>query len=128
MIELEALCEIIKPLEGLGATLLMVTPQQPAFSKKLIEERNLNYGMLSDIGNRYAETLGLKFSLPEKIIEIYSANGIDIPAANGDDSWALPVPGRLVVDRQGIIRSTSFDPDYTHRPEPEATVQVVKEL
>jgi peroxiredoxin len=86
MIELEALCEIIKPLEGLGATLLMVTPQQPAFSKKLIEERNLNYGMLSDIGNRYAETLGLKFSLPEKIIEIYSANGIDIPAANGDDS------------------------------------------
>ena len=128
MIELEALCEIIKPLEGLGATLLMVTPQQPAFSKKLIEERKLNYGMLSDIGNRYAETLGLKFSLPEKIIEIYSANGIDIPAANGDDSWALPVPGRLVVDRQGIIRSTSFDPDYTHRPEPEATVQVVKEL
>ena len=128
MIELDALCNIVKPLENIGATLVTITPQQGAFSKRLIEERNLNFDMLSDTDNDYAEKLGLKFALPPKIIEIYSANAIDIPGANGNDSWTLPVPGRLVVDQQGIVRSTSFDPDYTHRPEPEATVEVVKGL
>jgi len=128
MIELDALCEIIKPLEDIGATLVTITPQQGEYSKRLIEERNLNYEMLSDINNDYAATLGLKFSLPAKIIEIYSANAIDIPGANGNDSWALPVPGRLVVDQRGIVRAASFDPDYTHRPEPAATVDVVKGL
>ena len=128
MIELDALCEIVQPLEDLGATLVTITPQQGAFSKALIEERGLTYEMLSDADNAYAETLGLKFSLPPKIIEIYSANAIDIPAANGNDSWALPVPGRLVVDQGGIVRASSFDPDYPPRPEPAATVDVVKGL
>ena len=128
MIELDALCDIVKPLEDVDATLVTITPQLGAFSKRLIEERNLNYDMLSDVDNNYAEKLGLKFALPLKIIEIYSANAIDIPGANGNDSWTLPVPGRMVVDRQGIVRSTSFDPDYTHRPEPKATVEVVKGL
>ena len=128
MIELDALCDIVKPLENMGATLVALTPQHNAFSKRLIEERGLNYDMLSDSDNDYAKNLGLKFTLPPKIIEIYSANSIDIPAANGNDSWSLPVPGRLVVDQQGIIRSTDFDPDYTHRPEPQATVEVVKGL
>jgi peroxiredoxin len=128
MIELDALCDIVKPLDNIGASLVTLTPQLGSFSKRLIKERNLNYDMLSDVDNEYAEILGLKFALPPKIIEIYSANAIDIPGANGNNSWTLPVPGRLVVDQQGIVRSTSFDPDYTHRPEPEATVEVVKGL
>jgi peroxiredoxin len=128
MIELDALCEIVKPLEDIGATFVTVTPQLGEFSRRLIEERSLNYEMLSDIDNDYAEKLGLKFKLPPKVIEIYGANAIDIPGANGNDSWSLPVPGRLVVDQQGIVRSTSFDPDYTHRPEPEVTVKIVEGL
>jgi hypothetical protein len=34
----------------------------------------------------------------------------------------------MVIDQQGVVRSTSFDPDYAHRPEPAATVNVVKGL
>ena len=70
MIELDALCDIVKPLENMGATLVALTPQQNAFSKRLIEERGLNYDMLSDSDNDYAKNLGLKFTLPPKIIEI----------------------------------------------------------
>ena len=32
------------------------------------------------------------------------------------------MPGRLVVDRTGIVRVVDVDPDYTRRPEPEKTV------
>ena len=128
MIELDALCKIVKPLEYIGATLVAITPQLGEFSKRLIEKRNLNYDMLSDVNNSYANQLGLKVELPSKIVEIYSANVIDIPRANGNDSWTPPVPGRMVIDQQGVVRSTSFDPDYAHRPEPAATVNVVKGL
>ena len=128
MIELDALCEIVKPLKSIGATLVTITPQLGEFSQSLIKERELTYEMLSDINNEYAKTLGVKFTLPPKIVEIYSANAIDIPSSNGNDSWALPVPGRLVIDQLGIIRSTSFDPDYTDRPEPMTTVDVIKGL
>ena len=47
---------------------------------------------------------------------------------NGEASWTLPMPARLVVGKDGIVRSTDVDPDYTHRPEPQKTVDDVKQL
>jgi peroxiredoxin len=38
------------------------------------------------------------------------------------------MPARFVIDRAGIIRAADVDPDYTVRPEPEATVAVLKTL
>jgi hypothetical protein len=33
-----------------------------------------------------------------------------------------------VIDAGGIVRSVQADPDYTHRPEPETTVAVLREV
>ena len=68
------------------------------------------------------------YSLPEDLRAIYRGFGIDLPAFNGDESWELPLPARIVVDRGGAIRSIDADPDYTHRPEPQATLEVLKSL
>lgn len=38
------------------------------------------------------------------------------------------MPGRLVVDRSGVVRAVDADPDYTVRPEPSATLEIVKGL
>ena len=38
------------------------------------------------------------------------------------------MPLRAVVDSSGMIRSLDVDPDYTVRPEPEATVEVLRGL
>ena len=54
--------------------------------------------------------------------------GNDLAVRNGDDSWTLPMPGRFVVDRTGIIRAADVDPDYQYRPEPQKTVGDVKAL
>jgi peroxiredoxin len=66
--------------------------------------------------------------LPDDLREVYLGFGIDLPAHNGDDSWELPLPARIVIDTGGVIRSIDADPDYTHRPEPEATVEVLRGL
>ena len=51
-----------------------------------------------------------------------------LPSYNGDDSWELPIPARIVVDGGGVIRDLQADPDYKVRPEPEATLDVLRGL
>ena len=71
---------------------------------------------------------GLVFTMPEDLQAIYTKFGIDLPAGNGDGTWRLPVPARFVIDRDGIIRAADADPDYTRRPEPAQTVEVLLRL
>lgn len=94
----------------------------------MIERHRLSYDLLQDPGNQLAANLGLRFELPDYLREVYSSFGLELPAANGEDSWTLPMPARLVVDASGVIRSIDVDPDYTVRPEPQATVDVVASL
>lgn len=92
------------------------------------DQKPLPFTMLRDQGNRVATTYGLVFRLPDDLKQVYLKFGIDLARANGDDSWALPVPARFVIDRDAIIRSADADPDYTHRPEPAQTVVVLQTL
>lgn len=116
---------IVSALREHRATLVALTPQQPAHSLKMLEDHKLDFEILSDPGNQYAAALGLRFELPVELREIYRSFGIDLPAVNGDPSWTLPMPGRIVVDRSGVVRGVDVDPDYTIRPEPELTLAEV---
>ena len=88
----------------------------------------MTYEVLRDLGNRVAEQYGLVFTLPEELQAIYGKFGIDLPRGNGDGTWRLPIPARLVIDREGTIRAVDADPDYTRRPEPGQTVEVLRRL
>lgn len=92
------------------------------------EPRPLPFELLRDFGNQVAETYGLVFTLPDDLRALYQKFGIDLARGNGDGTWRLPVPARFVIDRQGIIRAVDADPDYTRRPEPAATVAILREL
>jgi peroxiredoxin len=88
----------------------------------------LAFEVLRDFGNRVAEAYGLVFTLPDDVREIYLKVGIDLARGNGDGTWRLPIPARFVIDRAGIIRAVDADPDYTRRPEPARTVEVLRQL
>lgn len=120
--------DIVPALREHHSTLVALSPQSPAHSLKMIEAHKLGFDILSDPGNAYAASLGLRFTLPEELREIYRGFGIDLPTFNGEPSWTLPMPGRIVADRHGIVRATDVDPDYTARPEPEATLREVEKL
>ena len=94
----------------------------------MTEKHGLNFEMLSDPGNAYAAELGLKFGLTPELIETYQGLNLDLPFVNGDDSWTLPMPARIVVDRGGVVRATDIDPNYGIRPEPEKTLDDVRSL
>ena len=88
----------------------------------------LGFDLLSDPHNTYAAALGLRFTVPAQLHPIYTGFGINLAASNGDPSWSLPMPGRIVVDAAGVVRAVDVDPDYTRRPEPEHTLAAVRAL
>ena len=92
------------------------------------EPARLPFEVLRDFGNRVADAYGLVFTLPADLQAIYTKFGIDLAAGNGDGTWRLPIPARFVIDRAGIIRAVDADPDYTRRPEPAQTVEVLRRL
>jgi peroxiredoxin len=92
------------------------------------EPKPLSFELLRDLGNQVAEAYGLAFTLPDDLREIYVKFGIDLARGNGDGTWRLPMPARFVIDRGGIIRAVDADPDYTRRPEPARTVEILKGL
>jgi peroxiredoxin len=106
----------------------VVSPQVTRTRRETEEPKLMTFEVLRDLGNRVADQYGLVFTLPEDLQAIYSKIGIDLPTGNGDGTWRLPVPARFVIDREGIIRAVDAEPDYTHRPEPAQTVEVLRRL
>lgn len=119
---------VLDELEDSNVTLVALTPQTPEHNKEMVAKNALNFHLLSDPRNDYAAKLGLRFDVPDDVKEIYAGFGLDLPKFNGDDSWTLPVPARLVIDSEGIIRATDIDVDYTRRPEPGKTLADVAAL
>ncbi len=92
------------------------------------EPKPFSFEMLRDAGNQVAETYGLVFPLPPDLRDLYLKFGIDLAQGNGDGTLRLPIPARFVIDHQGIIRTADADPDYTRRPEPARTVEILRAL
>ena len=88
----------------------------------------MTFEILSDPGNEVARRYGLTFTLPEDLQEIYMKFNIDLEKYNGDDSWTLPLPARLIIDGDGIIRYAAINADYTVRPEPEETMAALRNM
>ena len=86
------------------------------------------FEVLRDFGNRVAEAYGLVFTLPDDVRAVYLKAGIDLARGNGDGTWRLPIPARFVIDRDGVVRAVDADPDYTMRPEPTQTVEILRRL
>ena len=126
--ELEALQNTVEAIRSNGAELIAISPQQSEFNLELIKGKKLDFDLISDPGNRVAKTYGLVYTYPEDLKELYLQFGVDLSRYNGDDSWTLPMPGRFIVDRSGIIRYAEASPDYTVRPEPEEVIGVLEGL
>ena len=86
------------------------------------------FELLRDLGNRAAEAYGLIFTLGDDLREIYLKFVIDLSRGTGDRTWRLPIPARFVIDGRGNIRAVDADPDYTRRPEPARTVDILAGL
>ena len=127
-LEFKALHDKLPEMQALGATLVGISPEALAVSQQTAQDNALEFEVLSDEGNRVARDYGLVMIVDEAIRPHYMQWGIDIPTANGDETFELPVPATYVIDQSGIIRAAHVDKDYTKRMEPADIVAALRAL
>jgi peroxiredoxin len=121
--ELEAMNLILRELKDAGASLVAISPQTVQQSFFMVDQHKLRFPLLSDADNQIARKFGLTYRVPDYQQSIYQRAMVNLPFANGDDSWQLPMPATYILDRDHTVLYASADPDYTERPEPAAILQ-----
>ncbi len=117
-LELKALTAVLPDIRAAGAELIAIAPQLPEKGADSVTAHQLEFDVLSDVGNRVSRQLGLVFTLAEALRPIYVQFGIDIPAYNGDETFELPIPATYVVQQDGTISHAFISADHTERMEP----------
>jgi peroxiredoxin len=126
--DLQAIEEAANGIRALGASLVAISPQIAPNLRKSERENALSFPILSDRGNALANEFGLRFRLPDDLINVYKGFGNDLAIGNGEDSWTLPMPARYVIRTDGIIAYAEVNPDYTRRPDPSELLPVLRRL
>ncbi len=127
-LEFKALHDKLEEITNAGATLIGVAPETIENTIQTKNAKGIQFELCSDEGNRVANEYGLVITVDEALRPLYLEWGINIPEANGDDSYRLPVPATYVIDSSGKIRAAHVDKDYTRRMEPDAIVAALHAL
>jgi peroxiredoxin len=127
-LELQALQEALPEIAARGASLIAISPQTAANSRRSQRDNKLSFPILSDVRSEVASAFGIRFALPDYLVEIYKNFGNNLAIVNDDPSWVLPMPARYVIATDGIIAYSEVNPDYTHRPDPSELLPVLDRL
>jgi peroxiredoxin len=123
---MEATSSIASQIVAAGASLVAVSPQTVKQAFFMHEQHKLAFPLLVDAHNHLARQFGLVYRVPDEQQALYSRTFVNLPFANGDSSWELPIPATYVIDRDGSILFASASEDYTERPEPSEILSVVE--
>jgi peroxiredoxin len=124
-LEMQALQEALAEIVERGAGLVVVSPQTQANSRRLTRDHALQFPVLTDAGGAVADAYGLRFTLPDYLVELYKGFKVDLVGYNADPAWTLPMPARYVIGTDGIIVYAEVSPDYSSRPDPSELLPVL---
>ena len=108
--------------------LIAISPLMMENAIALKEKLALTFPMTIDSGNSAARKFGLVYSLADPIRPVYEGFGVNIPEANGDDSFELPIPATYIIDTDGIVRTAHINADHTRRLDPEDIISALESI
>ncbi|QXP62269.1 AhpC/TSA family protein [Polaribacter sp. R2A056_3_33] len=126
-ITLHYLQEKLPEFQQAGATLIALTPELPDNSLSTSEKNNLEFNVLSDVGNTVGKEYGVVFKLTDEVAEIYEA-GFGLSDFNGDKNNELPLAATYVIDTNGVIQYAFLDADYRERAESSDILNALNKL
>ncbi|MFZ3266509.1 MAG: peroxiredoxin-like family protein [Terriglobales bacterium] len=116
--QMEAMNYVASQIGAAGASLVAISPQTEKQAYFMRDQHKLAFPILVDAHNDVARKFGLVYRTPDEQQGLYRSTFVNLPFANGDASWELPIPATYVVERDGTILFASANEDYTERPEP----------
>ncbi len=116
--QMEAMNYIAAQIASAGASLVAISPQTEKQAYFMRDQHKLKFPLLVDAHNEVARQFGLVYRVPDEQQGLYRSTFVNLPFANGDASWELPIPATYVIERDGTILFAAANEDYTDRPEP----------
>jgi peroxiredoxin len=118
-LHLKSYQQILPQILEAGANLVAVSPMTPDNSLGMQETNELQFEVLSDVGNKVARQYTTVFRNSDQPIQAMKDLGYDFFSFYDDDSAELPVPATFVIARDGTIKlASSGGGDYRQRVEP----------
>lgn len=127
-LELRAYQKRLPDIEQRGAGIVAISPETPDDSLSTAEKNALAFTVLSDVGGKLADALGIRFRLSDEARAYFQKSTLDLPVRNGDGEWLLPIPATYVVAAGGQIHRSFIDPDYRRRTDPDEVVAALDGL
>jgi peroxiredoxin len=123
--QMEAMNLVVPAIEAAGGILVAVSPQTVKQAYFMHDQHKLRFPLLVDAQNKVARQFGLVYRVTGEQEAVYRRAFVNLPFANGDQSWELPIPATFVIERDSTVLYASANEDYTERPEPEEIVDVL---
>jgi peroxiredoxin len=113
-------------IQAAGAQLMAVSPELSDSALTWKEKNELEFIVLSDVGNKVAREYGIVYRISDAIAAGYVAGGRnDLTKYNGDDSLELPLAVTYVIGTDGTVEYAFVDADYRKRAETSDVVNFV---
>jgi peroxiredoxin len=126
--ELRFLEQARPELAAAGAALVGISPDAPERLRETRDAMDLRFTLLSDPGASLARLCGLRYEVPDRLVDFFIAAGIDLPLRHGRSGWSLPLPASYVVARDATIIFALADADWRFRAEPADLIAAVRRL
>jgi len=126
-ITLHNLQDKLPEFEKAGASLIALSPELPDKSLSTSEKNDLEFTVLSDVGNKVGKEYGVVYELTPAVASMYE-NGFGLSKYNGNKSNELPLAATYVIDKNGIIQYAFLDEDYKKRAEPTVIIEALNKL
>ncbi|CAM4201811.1 peroxiredoxin-like family protein [Zobellia roscoffensis] len=110
-------------IKSLGASVIAISPQNPAMALTAKEKNNLDFEVLSDANQKIIKAYNLQFD-PGKD---YHARR-DLALLNGNGSKTLPVPATFIINTDQVIVTAHVEANYTERMGVSEILSVLKDL
>jgi len=125
-LELKTYQQILPQIKQAGASFVAVSPMTPDNSLQMRDSNELQFEVLSDVGNKVAGQYTTVFKNPETSIQAMADLGYDFHSFYDDSSAELPVPAIFVIAQNGtVLFAGSAGGDYRQRTEPQAILDAL---
>lgn len=124
-LELKFLQENLSRIKEKNAVLIAISPQSPDHSLTMIEKNNLEFEVLTDSNNDFAEKLGITFQLQDFVLPYYQSLGINLADFNANNDNTLPVPAVFVIDENRTVSYKFLDVNYMSRVDVEDLINAL---
>lgn len=128
-LELKTYQEILPQIKKAGASLVVISPMTPDNSVQMIDANELQFEVLSDVGNKVTRQFTTVFKNADTSIQTMSELGYDFHSFYEDTSAELPVPASFVIAQDGTIAfAGSGGGDYRERVEPASILTILEQI